>query len=79
MGLGSGIAMSYGVGRSCSLDPELLRLWYRPATAALIQFLAWEFPYAVCVALKSKKQKKKKKKKKELTQCLILKRSKHFI
>ena len=33
----------------------------RPATAALIWSLAWEFPYAVGVALKSGKKKKKKK------------------
>ena len=40
----------------------LLWLWYRPAAAAPIQSLAWEFPYAVGVALKSQKKKKKKKK-----------------
>ena len=34
---------SCGVGRRCSSDPALL--WPRPATAAPIQPLAWEFPY----------------------------------
>ena len=29
-------------------------LWCRPAAAALIQPLAWEIPYAACMALKSK-------------------------
>ena len=35
----------------------------KPAAAALIQLLAWEPPFAECVALK--KQKKKGRKKKE--------------
>ena len=34
-------------------------LWCRPAAAAPIQPLAWELPYAVGVALKSKKRKRK--------------------
>ena len=38
----------------------LLWLWYRPATTALIQPLAWEPPYAVDVALKRQKDEKKK-------------------
>ena len=36
-------------------DPALLWLWHRPAAIALIQLLAWEPPYAVSAALKSKK------------------------
>ena len=36
-------------------DPKLLWLWCRPAVAALIQPLAWEFPYASGAALKRQK------------------------
>ena len=54
---GFGIAMSCGVGHRCSWDPVLLWLWYRPAVVALIQPLAWESPYVVGAALKSKKKK----------------------
>ena len=53
--------MSPGVGRLCSLDPELLCLRYGLVAASPIQPLAWELPYAVCVALKKKKKKKKKR------------------
>ena len=60
MGQGSGIALNYGVGCRRSLDPTLLWLWREPATAALIQPLAWELPPAVSVALKRKKRKKEK-------------------
>ena len=63
MGQGSGIALSSGVRRSCSLDPVLLWLWCRPAAVAPIRPLAWDPPYAVGTALKGKKKKKKKKKK----------------
>ena len=35
-----------------------LWLWCRPAAAALIQPLAWELPYAIDVALKSKNKQK---------------------
>ena len=38
-------------------DPALLWLWCWPAAAAPVQPLAWEPPYAVGVALKSKKKK----------------------
>ena len=47
--------MSSGVGHRLSLDPEMLRLQYRLAAAALIQPLAWELPYATSTALKKKK------------------------
>ena len=59
-GSGSGVAMSYGVGRRCGLDPTLLWLWCRPAATARMKPLAWEPPYAVGVALKRPKKKKKK-------------------
>ena len=36
----------------------LLWLWSRLAAEALIQLLAWEFPYATGAALKRKKRKK---------------------
>ena len=45
-------------------DPALLWLWYRPVATAPIQALAWEPPYATCVALKKKAKKKKKVNKK---------------
>ena len=54
--------MSCGVGCRCGSDPELLWLWCRLAAAAPIQPLAWELPYALSVALKSKKYKIKLKK-----------------
>ena len=60
-----GCCRSCGVGGRCSSDPALLWLRHRPAAVAPIQPLAWELPYALCVALKSKKGKKKKKKKKK--------------
>jgi len=40
----------------CGSDLALLWLWCRPATVALSQPLAWEPPYMVGVALKSKKK-----------------------
>ena len=57
MGWGFGVAMSCGVGRSHGSDPGLLWLWCTLAAAALIRPLAWELPYAVGEALKSKKIK----------------------
>ena len=48
--------MSCGVGRRCSLDPELPWLWYRPAATALIGPLVWEPPYAVSETLKGQKK-----------------------
>ena len=49
--------MSCGVGCRLGSDPVLLWLWCRLVAVALIQPLAWEPPYAVGVALKSKKKK----------------------
>ena len=54
----SGIAMSCGERRRRGSDPMLLWLWRRPAAVALIRPLAWEPPYTVHAALKSKKAKK---------------------
>ena len=51
--MGSGIAMSCGVGHRHSSDSELCR----PAAVAPAQPLAWELPYATDLALKSKKTK----------------------
>ena len=48
--------MSCGVGCSRGLDPTLLWLWCMPAATALIRPLAWESPYGMGVALKSKKE-----------------------
>ena len=59
--------MSYGVGRRCSSDPSLLWLWCRPAATPPIGPLAWERPYAMGVALKSKERKKKRER--ESTTC----------
>ena len=42
------------------MDPALLWLWRRLATAALIQSLAWELPCATGTALKRKRKRKKK-------------------
>ena len=62
--VGSGVALSCGVGHRCSSDPELLCLWLWSwlwlTAAALIRSLAWELPYATGMALKSKKKKEKK-------------------
>ena len=46
------LAVSCGVGCRLSSDLALLWLWHRPVSAALIQALAWELPYAVDLALK---------------------------
>ena len=71
MGRGSGVAMSCGVGRRHSSDPELLWLWHRLAAVALILPLAWELPYTVGMALKSKKQKQTNKQKLRLSSVLL--------
>ena len=63
VGLGSGFAVSCGVGRRCGSDPALLWLWHRPAAVAQIRPLALQLPYALGVALKKKKKKKERKKK----------------
>ena len=51
----SGIAMCYGVGHRCHLDPTLLWLQCRLAAGAQIWPLAWESPYGMSMALKRKK------------------------
>ena len=57
VGWGSGVAVSCGVGRKHGSDPALLWLWHKPVATALNGPLAWEPPYATCVALE-KDQKK---------------------
>ena len=52
--------MSCSKGCRCSSDMALLWLWCRLAVMALIQPLAWEFPYAVCAALKRQQTNKQK-------------------
>ena len=47
--------MSCGVGLRWGLYLRLLWLWHRPESAAPIQPLGWEPPYAVGAALKKKK------------------------
>ena len=69
MGQGSSIAVSYGVGWRCGKDPMLLWLWWRPAAVAWIWPLAWEFPYAVGAALKSKNIKIKINKNNKSNHC----------
>jgi len=55
--------LSYSLGCRCSLDLELLWLWYRQAPAAPIGPLAWKLPNAMRVAMKRKKQNKNNNKK----------------
>ena len=50
--------VSCGVSRRCGSALALLWLWGRPAAVAPIRPLAWEPPYAMGVALKSKKKKR---------------------
>lgn len=58
--------MSCGVGCRQGLDPVLLWLWCRLATA-LIRPLAWKPPHAAGAALeKAERQKEKKREKKDL-------------
>ena len=52
--------MSCGVGHRRGLDPVLLWLWRRLASAALIQPLAWEPPCAMGAALKRQTNKQAK-------------------
>ena len=54
MGLGSGFAMSSGVGLRHSSDLALLWLWRMLAATALIRPL-WEPPYAAGAALEKAK------------------------
>ena len=57
MDYGSDVAVSCGVSCRCGSDPALLWLWYSLAPTALIGPPAWEFPYAMGVALKRQKKK----------------------
>ena len=47
---------SWGIGYRCGSDWSLLWLWYSLAATALIQLLAWEFPYATGTAVKRKRK-----------------------
>ena len=48
--------MSCDIGHRCDSHPTLLWLLGRLAATALIQPIAWEFPYTSGVALKKKKK-----------------------
>ena len=61
VGLGSGIAMSCGLGHRGGSDLALLWLWHSLAAVDPIRSLAWEHSYAAGAALKRWKPKKKKK------------------
>ena len=54
-GLGSGVAVSYGVGQTRGSDPRLLWSWCRPAAVAPFWPLAWELPYTSGAAIKRPK------------------------
>ena len=58
--LGSGIAVSCGVGHRHGLDQALLRLWCRTAAIAPIRLLAWVLVCCRCDPKKTKDRKKKK-------------------
>ena len=49
--------MSCAVGHSLGSGPELVWRWCRLAAIAPIGPLAWELPYATCMALKEKTDK----------------------
>ena len=57
--------MSCDLGHRHGSDPAWLWLWHRPAAEAPIRPLAWELPYAIGAALKSKRKKKKSKQNKQ--------------
>ena len=61
VGQGSIANTSCGAGPRLCPDLALPWLWRRPETAALIQTLAWEPPYAMEVALEKAKRQKKKR------------------
>ena len=58
----NGVAVSCGIAHRRGLDFALLWLWLwcRPAAVLPIKPLAWEPPFAVVVALKSKSKQTKK-------------------
>ena len=75
MGRGSGVALIFGVGRRCGLDPVLLWLWCSLAAVAPIRVLAWELPHATGVALKCKTTKNSN----EAPYCLTINTSSYDI
>ena len=58
--VGSGFAVSCGVGCRRGSDPTLLWLWCRLVVTAPIRPLAWELPYAMSPDLKLDKEKERK-------------------
>ena len=60
VGLGSGVAVSCGIGCRHSSDPPLLWLRCRPAATALIRPVPQESPYAAGAALEKDKKKRQK-------------------
>ena len=60
VGLGSGVAVSSGVGNRHTSGLALW-LWCRQAAAVPVRLLAWELSHAMGEALKSKKEKEKEK------------------
>ena len=56
VGLGSGVAVSCGVGRRRGSDSVLLWLWCRPVAVAPIRPLAWEPPCTTGEALEKTKK-----------------------
>ena len=56
-----GVKMNCGGGCRHGSDLVFLWPWCRPAAAAQIQLLAWEFLYAEGAVIKSKKRKKEMK------------------
>ena len=59
---GSIVAVSCGIGRRRSLDPELLWLWCRPVATAPVRPLAWEPPNAAGSSPRKDKKTNFKKK-----------------
>ena len=53
------VSVSCGVGQRRSLDLALLWLWSGPVVAAPVGPLAWELPYDVGAALKTKTKRPK--------------------
>ena len=53
--------MSSGIDHRHGSDPELLWLWRRPATTAMIRPLAWEPLHAVGAALEKTERQKNTK------------------
>ena len=57
MGIGSGVAVCFGVGHRCGSEPVLLWVWCSPEPAAPIRPLARELSYATPAAQKRRKKR----------------------